>query len=108
IFRKFQKHISIGSAAAQHKRAFVFDERRFYFQSGSNKSDATFCNKFFVVTVHHRDVQNRRNPPAELGRNATFIELGIFYGIRVEGRKESHQVGSIVNGGFVQQDEVLV
>ena len=60
------------------------------------------------IAFEHRHVEHGREPSAVAGRTGAFDEVGRPHHVRVERGEESEQVGRVVDGRAVEEDEVLV
>ena len=62
----------------------------------------------FCVAVFHPHVYHRSQPATIFGRQIAFVQVNTFYGIVIKNGEKPHQVTCIVDGGFIQQNQVLV
>ena len=102
------QEIEVGGAAGEHEGGLVFDNRPLDHDVGGNEPDTTLHMVFFLVAVLHVDVDNGGKTTAVTCWESAFYKLHRLDGVAIEDRKETEEVVGIVDGGFIEDDEVLV
>src|SRR5690606_32483124 len=80
----------------------------FHGQAAEDVADAAGKAQALVVAVLHTDVQHGGGAAAVFCRKAALDKVKAFHRIRVEYGEEAQHVGGVVQGSFIQQDEVLI
>src|SRR5689334_8152080 len=100
--------VGIGRASGYKESGFVTAKRAFYRQSRIEWADAARSGNIFLVPVAGGHVEYGRQSAAIFFGNAALIELHAFYHIGIERREESEEMCWVIDGGCVEQYEVLV
>ena len=64
--------------------------------------------KLVHIALAHCNIDNRREPSAELCRINALIDGGVFQNIGIEGGEEPQRMGWVIDGRLVEQKKVLV
>src|SRR5690606_15318040 len=64
--------------------------------------------KIFAISILLTDIQYRRCPSPKSRRNTPFVQFYILDRICIKNRKETQQMGGIVNNGLVQEHQILI
>ena len=102
------KQVHIGSPARHHKGGTILLDRSFQGEPGGQQPDAARSGKTLVVAVLQAYVNDRRQATAVLRGKPPFVQLQVFYGVRVERAEKAEQMTGVIDDCLVQYDEVLV
>src|SRR5882757_640698 len=108
VAREAEEEVGIGSPCADGKRTFILYNRAFGIEPGRDQPDTPAQVIVLVIPVIHFNIHYGGETTSIFGRHSPLVNRDILYSVRVEGGKESQEVRGIVDGGFIQQDQVLV
>ena len=103
-----QDPVGIRGPRSRDDRRLALDDGPFHVQAAGQEADAGGPAPMVQVAGFAVDLQDRGHPPAEFRRDGTLVQFHVIDDIRVEGGEDAEQVGRIVDGVSVEQDEVLV
>ena len=103
-----QDPVGIGGPGTGDDGGFPLHQRAFHVHAARQDADAGGSAPLLHVAVLACHFQDRRHASAVLRRDGTLVQFRLVHDIGIEGGEDAEQVGRVVDGVSVEQDQVLV
>ena len=100
--------VGIGGPATHDKGGAALGERPLEVEAAGQQAETQRPGEFVAVALAGPHVQHRGDASAEFCGDGTFVEFHLVDDVGVEGGEDAEKMGGIVDGAFVEKDQVLV
>ena len=100
-------YVSPRPADAEVDGGFAGNQRAFDLEMSVHKAYRGVAVPLLEVAVAHAHVHHGRQPAAEAGGEAAFVEVRVADNVRVKGREHADKVADLVHRHLIQEEKIV-